>query len=73
MLSINSENSSAISISIENFSGRIDKDTEAYNLLFKYIRHIELVSKSDSISFSAIFDEINIHPYLSSLYSVLCV
>jgi hypothetical protein len=52
--------------------GQIDKETELYDLLYRYIRNIEFVKRSTAFKYSYIFNDIPAH-YNYSLFNLrLC-
>ncbi len=53
-------------------SGKIDKNSELFEILYKYVRNIRFQGLPEGYSYSYIFNEIPVHYYFNLLSTVLC-
>jgi len=54
-------------------SGEIEKESEVYKSLYKYIRNISFINRNPNYEYSFVFDEIKNHYYYKLLNQHLCV
>ena len=50
----------------------IEKSSPHYELLFRYIRHIDFATRNEAVHYSHVFDDIPGHAWYSLLNPVLC-
>lgn len=52
--------------------GEIEKESEVYKILYRYIRHIHFAKRNPNYSYSFVFDEVQEHHYYKLLNQHLC-
>ena len=52
--------------------GEIEKESEVYKLLYRYVRHLHFAKRNPNYSYSFIFDEVQEHHYYKLLNQHLC-
>jgi hypothetical protein len=66
-----------LKLSTENIEvtlfGTIEKDDECFNLLYEYIRNLNLGKRPHQFTFPAEFDSLAEHKYFGLFTQVLCV
>jgi len=52
--------------------GEIEKESEVYKLLYRYVRHIHFTKRNPNYKYSFVFDEVKEHHYYKLLNQHLC-
>lgn len=52
--------------------GKIDKSDEIYEIVYRYVRHIEFVKRNDNYSYSYVLDELKQHEHFVLFNSFQC-
>jgi len=52
--------------------GKIDKSDEIYEIVYRYVRHIEFVKRNDNYSYSYVLDELKQHEHFVLFNSLQC-
>ncbi|MDZ7743516.1 MAG: DUF3822 family protein [Bacteroidota bacterium] len=54
------------------FLGEIDKNSNLYEIAYRYIRHIDFIGRNDFFRYSYVFDDVPVNYYYNLLNTTLC-